>query len=831
MAAAAVSPSTSSQGEASITEQMGTSAPAPSQVASPVRQSLLLRGRKSGFSGPAAEVKAQTTDEMRTPDRRKTTIAAKETPKKRAAPKKRNCAAAVTALAKKAMEQTHCEKESEVANKRSRVRLKTKAKPPLNEDPRDPAVLLHSNILSEAKPKLSSLRAKTFEPMLGRAAVRQLPMRRRYLAASTDATHKERRPLGRLPVSNGMNARLKALGLVAPTELQKKVCKAIVEGRDVIGISERGKARLLAYLIPLLDRAKTERWAPNEAAIIVEPSGVLAEKVYVLANSLRKWSLRTILLREGGGAEGLAAQRALLRRGAHLVVATASQLRDLADTQGLEGTKVRAIVLDGAQSLKMRPRSRELQGILRSLHNGQLQTLVFTDASPQWVEEELGAYLREPILVNSLGSRPALPLSTRHMLCEVPGSATRRARLLAHMLDQDLTGETEAPRPKEEKDSKETKPAEKALIFVPSKAEATLLSGHAMLRQRLLCLHEGLAPAEQQEILALFRTLPSQILITTDAAVKDLELPGVPLVVHVSAPANLEIYLNRIGRLQTAAPGKRRTRRAAGPATSLVLLPGHQSARLRELEKDLGRQFEVLTPPSEAALRRSAVAAVAKELKMATKQYDSGAFLEDAKQQLEVHGPRLLAAALVLLERRRRGEEWRSPFSGRPRFAPLLLVDPYLERLASRQAAASALRRVLRRAAEGIDKEGIDAQIGRIELTKKGWLVDVPRALVPAVLEDKNLQNRGVQVQPVSELPDIIDDGRLTVATQQTRRRRPARGPRRLPLAERRAQRRQEFLYPSGRRQLFGQWLQAGKNATTSPEPSAKGRFLSEALT
>ncbi|CAE7825474.1 RH53 [Symbiodinium sp. CCMP2592] len=232
----------------------------------------------------------------------------------------------------------------------------------------------------------------------------------------------------------------------------------------------------------------------------------------------------------------------------------------------------------------MRPRSKELQGILRSLHNGQLQTLVFTDASPQWVEEELDAYLREPILVNSLGNRPALPLSTRHMFCEVPGSATRRARLLAHMLDQDLTGETE------EKDSKEeTKPAEKALIFVPSKAEATLLSGHAMLRQRLLCLHEGLAPAEQQEILALFRTLPSQILITTDAAVKDLELPGVPLVVHVSAPANLEIYLNRIGRLQTAAPGKRRTRRAAGPATSLVLLPGHQSARLRELEQLVGK--------------------------------------------------------------------------------------------------------------------------------------------------------------------------------------------------------------------------------------------------
>ncbi|CAE7880571.1 unnamed protein product [Symbiodinium necroappetens] len=93
MAAAAVSASsTSSQGEASSAEQMGTSSPAPSQVASPVRQSLLLRGRKSGYSCPATspEVKAQTTEEMRTPDRRKTAVGAKETPKKRAAPKKRD---------------------------------------------------------------------------------------------------------------------------------------------------------------------------------------------------------------------------------------------------------------------------------------------------------------------------------------------------------------------------------------------------------------------------------------------------------------------------------------------------------------------------------------------------------------------------------------------------------------------------------------------------------------------------------------------------------------------------------------------------------------------
>merc|ERR1719282_870586 len=113
-----------------------------------------------------------------------------------------------------------------------------------------------------------------------------------------------------------------------------------------------------------------------------------------------------------------------------------------------------------------------------------------------------------------------------------------------------------------------------------------------------------------------------------------------------------------------------------------------------------------MAPPDGEMLRIAAVASLSQELKMAATQYDVEAFMEDASMQLEIHGPRLLAAALVLLEQRKRSEEWVSPLSGRRLFTPLLFVDPYLEHLKSRQAVAQAVSRAIGRPEDSVEGEG-----------------------------------------------------------------------------------------------------------------------------
>eukprot|EP00913_Durusdinium_trenchii_P001063 g976.t1 len=305
-----------------------------------------------------------------------------------------------------------------------------------------------------------------------------------------------------------------------------------------------------------------------------------------------------------------------------------------------------------------------------------------------------------------------------------------------------------------------------------------------------------------KEILNLFKAMPGQILLTSDAAIKDAELPAVQLVVHLSLPT-FDQYLQRIACL--AAPSSVSSRRPREMTTmSLVLYAGHQQQKLRALERELQRSFVRLERPDEELLRRSAVAAIASELRLATQQYDTMAFEADAAQQLELHGPRLLAAALVLLERRRQGEEWLSVLSGRPRYTPLLLADPHLEKLRSRQSVLKAVQKAFGHQQRGRP----EAQIGRIELSRKGWLVDVPRAALPSLLEEGALQ--GVPVVPISELPDLMEERLPPRAT----RRRAGRRKRAVgSLAARARRQRQEFLYPAGRRTLFGEFLRPGQRS------------------
>eukprot|EP00435_Cladocopium_sp_Y103_P042257 s239_g11.t1 len=155
-------------------------------------------------------------------------------------------------------------------------------------------------------------------------------------------------------------------------------------------------------------------------------------------------------------------------------------------------------------------------------------------------------------------------------------------------------------------------------------------------------------------------------------------------------------------------------------------------------------------------------------------------------------------------------------------YTPLLLADPmldslinpgmHLEKLRSRQNVVSAVQRVLKGRFNDVVTQ---AQIGRIELSEKGWLVDVPRALVPLLLEDRGLKARGIPVLPVTDIPDILEDqSHLRQKVRATRRRR--RAALQGNLAQRRHQERQEFLYPSGRRSLFGPFFQAGSKGKSS---------------
>eukprot|EP00811_Abedinium_folium_P024738 NODE_3472_length_2030_cov_8.044666.p1 GENE.NODE_3472_length_2030_cov_8.044666~~NODE_3472_length_2030_cov_8.044666.p1 ORF type:complete len:596 (+),score=186.72 NODE_3472_length_2030_cov_8.044666:40-1788(+) len=574
----------------------------------------------------------------------------------------------------------------------------------------------------------------------------------------------------------------------------------ILEGRDVLGVAARGAGKTVGYLAPLLDRVAREGWAPGEYVAVLVPTRALAEQVHLTAHRLRATSTRVVLLYGGEGLEAEDAQRVQLRRGAHLVIGTPRHVQKMTEEGLLPASQVRVLVVDEAVDMF----SRTVRALLFGPGvPASRQTLVFAGTASPGLWKDIAGMLRNPLHVDLLATRPELPSNMRHISCEVPTSMARRARAIAWVLEERLLpldgdyDDLSEPASSSGGVVSETQPwASKALIFAPTRAEVGLLTSHAMLRRRAIALHGGLTAPQRHEALELFAASDGSVLVATDAAARAVEMPAVPLVLHVLASPNVETYVRRVHQAAVVP-------RAA--SESIVVHTGHLA---KNLERELGVRFERLEPPDNTALRHAAVVSISRELCSAGTQFDAEAFEDDAAQQLDIHGHRLLAAALVLLERRHRSEEWRSPLSGRARYTPLLLFDPYLEALKSRADAVQAIARALKPGMAASSRAAA-ARIGRVALTTKGYIADVPNADVPRVLRDAALRRRGVSVVQVTRLPELLDETREGASGRQRRRRpRSRRGRRERPEN---ASQRMQFLYPAGRRVPFGKFHPAGR--------------------
>lgn len=666
---------------------------------------------------------------------------------------------------------------------------------------------------SSASRRLSAVRAASaaaarFRQKPQRPSVAERPQKREEAAD-------RREPHGpdhskRLPISASLRSKLRHFGLGAPTAVQHQTFVAIFQGQDVLAVSPAGNAKILAFLVPLLQRMAKEAWPDSEPAVVLQPTRALAEKVYLLANRLREPGTRVALLYGGGGAQSLEAQRSAIRHGAHLVIGTPGRVRELVSEGVLQASRVRTLVVDEPEEMLSKAPGRDVRALLADPEAAaSRQTLFFAGVSPPpWLREELQSLARRSLLqVDLLGSRPPLPEGFGHHTLEISGGMTKRARALAWLLAERLGPVEEAAA---------AGGVRRALVFAASRAEVALLGGHAALKQRVVALHSEMSPEEKAHALRLFQASDCMALIVTDLAGRGLELPCVPLVLHSSPPQTIEAYSHRISRASSS--GGKEPPHAAARAESIIVHGSHHVHKLRGLEKELGLRFTPLSPPDDEELRKAAVSYITRELRMATAQYDVEAFMEDATKQVQIHGARLLAAALVLLERRRRAEEWVSPLSGRARYTPLLFMDPHLKNFKTRQSLVGAISRILRSSGGGDDsgRRRGDSQkdrVGRIELTERGWVADIFQEDAARLLEDEELRNKGIKVIPLSRLPPLIDskeDVDNFAEGGRRRRRQPQQG---LSLTQAREKRRMEFLYPEGRRQAFGEFRRAGQQA------------------
>ena len=80
-----------------------------------------------------------------------------------------------------------------------------------------------------------------------------------------------------LGLSDSRLQHLETLGFTTPTEIQTKAIPLLLEGHDMVGMSQTGTGKTAAYSLPLLERMDTKN--PNVQALILTPTRELAQQV------------------------------------------------------------------------------------------------------------------------------------------------------------------------------------------------------------------------------------------------------------------------------------------------------------------------------------------------------------------------------------------------------------------------------------------------------------------------------------------------------------------------------------------------------------------------
>ncbi len=122
-------------------------------------------------------------------------------------------------------------------------------------------------------------------------------------------------------------AAVAALGFTTPTDVQRRAIPALIEGKDVVGLSQTGSGKTLAFVLPALSKMLAKPSASHAPRLlVVTPTRELAQQVAAATESLvSNTDLRVTTI---FGGRDMRRQTQALRGGTDVIVATPGRLLD-----------------------------------------------------------------------------------------------------------------------------------------------------------------------------------------------------------------------------------------------------------------------------------------------------------------------------------------------------------------------------------------------------------------------------------------------------------------------------------------------------------------------
>src|SRR5208283_612466 len=361
-------------------------------------------------------------------------------------------------------------------------------------------------------------------------------------------------PFTKLGLAPSVIRGVQAMGYTEPTPIQLRAIPVIMSGRDLIGSAQTGTGKTAAFALPVLSLLGGHQ-AQGPRVLVLEPTRELAAQVETAFRDLSRFTeIRATVLH---GGVGYGRQRADLRAGADVVVATPGRLLDFLQEGELRLGGARILILDEVDRMLDMGFIHDVKRIIQRCPP-QRQTLLFSATVPPELAGVAAFALRDPARVE-IGVVKSVTQLITHAI--YPVHQEQKFELLLALL---------------------------AAIDFNSVLLSRTKHGADRIARRLreanhsvAVLHANRSQNQRMEALEGFRSGRYEVMVATDIAARGIDVAGVSHVINFDVPENPEDYVHRIGR--TGRP------QAVGDAFTLAT--PENSSDVRAIERFIGHEI------------------------------------------------------------------------------------------------------------------------------------------------------------------------------------------------------------------------------------------------
>ena len=404
-----------------------------------------------------------------------------------------------------------------------------------------------------------------------------------------------------LGICEEIRVAIEELGFVQPMPVQEEVIPYLLGNlTDVIALAQTGTGKTAAFGIPLLQRVDTS--FRDTQALVLSPTRELCLQI---ADDLRDFAkyIDGVHVEAVYGGAAIEPQMRALKKGVQIIVATPGRLIDLMHRGKVHLDLVSNIVLDEADEMLNMGFSDSINEIFESLP-AEHSTLMFSATMSKEVERVAKTYLHDykEIVV---GSRNEGAENVNHIYYMV--NAKDKYLALKRIVDY--------------------YPRIFAIIFCRTKVETQEIADKLIKDgYNAESLHGDLSQQQRDLTMQKFRQHLTQLLVATDVAARGLDVDDLTHVINFGLPDDIENYTHRSGR----------TGRAGKKGTSISIVHSREKFKIRNIEKEIGKQFvQAEIPSAEEICKKQLYKVMDQIVKTDVDDEEIAPFIQDINRYFE----------------------------------------------------------------------------------------------------------------------------------------------------------------------------------------------------